>query len=229
MKLAVKLMIEFAPLAIFLAVSTHYAPRTSTAVFMAATVVSVVLMRRLYDQVAMMALITAATGIIAGTFTVILDDQSYIQMKPTIVSLVFAAILAGGLALDMPLFQKLLGQELHISNKGWSVITWLWLGYFIFIALLNEYLRREYSWDTWIWFKALGLMPITVAFALPQMLLLRRYRLTEAASLPIAEPATGVGLSEAVEMLADADGVPHRPPRGRSMARPVAHDRQSGV
>ena len=72
MKLAVKLMIEFAPLAIFFVVSTHYDPRTGTAVFMAATVVSVAVMRHLFAQVAMMALITAGTGLVAGAITVAL-------------------------------------------------------------------------------------------------------------------------------------------------------------
>lgn len=229
MKLAAKLMIEFAPLAIFFVVSTHYDPRTGTAVFMAATVVSVALMRHLYDQVAMMALITAATGLVAGAITVALGDPSYIQMKPTIVSLVFSAILAAGLAMDLPLFQKLLGQELHISNRGWSVLTWLWMAYFVFVAVLNEYLRREYSFDTWAAFKAFGLMPLTVLYAIPQMLLLRHYRLEEAVLAPIAEPATGIGLAEAVEQLADADGVPHRTSRGRPAPHPVVSGQQSGI
>jgi intracellular septation protein len=209
MKLAVKLMIEFAPLAIFFVVSTHYNPLTGTAVFMAATVVSVALMRRLFSQVALMALITAATGLVAGAITVALQDPSYIQMKPTIVCFIFAVILASGLVLDLPLFQKLLGQELHISDKGWRVLTGLWIAYFLFVAVFNEYLRREYSFDTWAFFKAFGLMPLTIAYAVPQMLLLRLYRLENGDPDHIAEPVEGMAIAEVVEMLTDAEAHHH--------------------
>lgn len=229
MKLAIKLMIEFAPLAIFFVVSTHYDPRTGTAVFMAATVVAVAMMHHLYRQVAMMALITAATGLIAGAVTVILDNPAYIQMKPTIVCLVFSAILAAGLILDLPLFQKLLGQELHISHRGWRVLTWLWTVYFVCVAGVNEYVRLEYSFYTWAWFKAFGIMPLTILYAVPQMALLRRYRLEDAEMLPIAEPVESVGIAEAVERLADADGVPHKKSRSAAIAHPVASTQQSGA
>ncbi len=43
-----------------------------------------------------MAIITAITGIVAGGITLGLQDPTYIQMKPTIVSLTFAAILLTG-------------------------------------------------------------------------------------------------------------------------------------
>jgi intracellular septation protein len=210
MKLAVKLMIEFAPLAIFFVVSTHYDPLTGTAVLMAATVVSVAVMRYFFSQVALMALITAGTGLLFGAITIIFANQTYIQMKPTIVCLIFAAILVAGLAMDRPLFQKLLGQELHISEKGWRVLTWLWVVYFVFVAVLNEYMRREYSFNTWAFFKAFGVMPLTIIYALPQMLLLRRYRLEGSDPQHIAEPADGMAIAEAVEMLADADTPHHK-------------------
>lgn len=200
MKLAFKLMIEFTPLAIFFVVSTHYDPRVGTAVFMAATVVSVVLMRFLYDQVAMMALITAGTGLLAGAVTVVLNDPAYIQMKPTLVSLVFALILGAGLIFEAPLFQKLLGQELDISAEGWRVLTWLWMVYFVFVALINEYIRREYMFETWAAFKVFGLMPLTIAYALPQSLLLRRYKagfLEESGLEAPAQPAVAVERVEA--------------------------------
>jgi intracellular septation protein len=184
-KLVIKLSLEFMPLALFFLASTKYGFATSTAVLMVATVVSLIATWYLFRQLALMAIITAATGILAGAVTLGLHDPKYIQMKPTIVSLIFGAILFTGLMINKPLFKALLGQTLHLNEEGWRVLTWLWFGYFIFISGLNEYIWRNHTWEFWAAFKAFGLMPLTVLFAVPQMYLLKRYR-TEDADEPVA-------------------------------------------
>ncbi len=179
-KLVLKLVIEFMPLGLFFLASTHYDFWVSTAVLMVATVISLILTWWLFRQLALMAIITAATGLVAGSVTLVLENPMYIQMKPTIVGFIFAAILLAGLLFDKPLFKVLLGQNLHLTEEGWRVLTWLWFAYFVFISGLNEFIWRNYTWEFWAAFKAFGLMPLTVAYALPQMFLLKRYRPHEA-------------------------------------------------
>lgn len=192
-KLVIKLIIEFLPLGLFFVASTHYNFFVSTAILMGATVVSLIATWYLFRQLALMALITAATGIGAGGVTLILDDPMYIQMKPTIVSLIFAIILFTGLVLDKPLFKVLLGQSLHLTDEGWKVLTWLWFAYFLFIAGLNEYIWRTQTFAFWAAFKAIGLMPLTVIYALPQMYLLKRYRPEEMEAAPEPEASYDFG------------------------------------
>jgi intracellular septation protein len=183
-KLAIKLVIEFLPLALFFLASTEFGFWVSTAVMMVATVFSLIATWVLFRQLALMAIITAVTSFIAGGITLFLDDPMYVQMKPTIVGGIFATILATGLVLDRPLFKGLLGQSLHLTEQGWRVLTYLWLAYFIFISGLNEFIWRHYSWEFWAMFKAFGLMPLTVLYALPQIILLRKYRLPDDEPLP---------------------------------------------
>jgi intracellular septation protein len=171
----IKLIIEFLPLGLFFLVTTKYDFAVSTMVFMIATGVSLIVMWYLFRQLALMALITAATGLLAGAVTLGLHDPKYIQMKPTIVSLTFASILFAGLMFRKPLFKLLLGQSLHLNDEGWRVMTWIWFAYFVFIAGLNEYIWRTSTFEFWAAFKAFGLMPLTVIYALPQMALLKRY------------------------------------------------------
>jgi intracellular septation protein len=174
-KLVIKLVLEFSPLALFFLASTEYGFWVSTAVMMVATVFSLVFTWMLFRQLALMAIITAVTGIVAGAVTLELHDPMYIQMKPTIVSFIFAMILLTGQVFNKPLFRLLLGESLHLTNEGWRILTWVWFGYFLFITGLNEFIWRNYSWEFWAAFKAFGLMPLTVLFALPQMYLLRKY------------------------------------------------------
>jgi len=202
-KLAIKLVLEFMPLGLFFLASTEYGFWVSTAVMMVATVVSLIVTWYLFRQLAMMAIITALTSFVAGGVTLISDDPMYVQMKPTIVGFIFAAILTTGLVLDRPLFKMLLGQNLHLNEQGWRVLTYLWLAYFVFISILNEFIWRNYSWEFWAAFKAFGLMPLTVVYALPQMALLRKYSTEHTGSLfggtapaerkaPASKPKPGV-------------------------------------
>ena len=181
-KLVIKLVIEFLPLGLFFLVTTKYDFAVSTTVFMVATGVSLIVMWYLFRQLALMALITAATGLLAGAVTLGMHDPMYIQMKPTIVSLTFALILLAGLMFGKPLFKLLLGQSLHLTEEGWRVLTWIWFAYFLFVAGLNEYIWRTSTFEFWAAFKAFGLMPLTVIYAVPQMYLLKRYRPEEPAT-----------------------------------------------
>jgi intracellular septation protein len=180
-KLAIKLVLEFMPLGLFFLASTEYGFWVSTAVMMVATVFSLIITWHLFRQLALMAIITAVTSFVAGGVTLISDNPMYVQMKPTIVGFTFASILLTGILTDRQLFKVLLGQNLHLSDEGWKVLTWLWLFYFVSISILNEYIWRHYSWEFWAAFKAFGLMPMTIVYALPQMLLMRRYAPPEAA------------------------------------------------
>ncbi len=178
-KLAIKLAIEFMPLGLFFLASTKYSFWESTAVLVVATVFSLALTWWLFHQLALMAIITAVTSIGAGSVTLIWDDPMYVQMKPTIVGGIFSVILLVALISREPLFKALLGQSLMLNEDGWRVLTWLWLIYFVFISVLNEFIWRNYSWEFWAAFKAFGLMPLTIVYALPQMWLLKRYQLHE--------------------------------------------------
>lgn len=183
-RLAIKLSLEFMPLGLFFLASTQYGFWVSTAILVVATVFSLAATWGLFRQLALMAIITAVTSVGAGSGTLIWNDPMYVQMKPTIVGGVFSLILMGGLISGKPLFKMLLGQNLLLTEQGWRVLTWLWLAYFIFISGLNEYIWRSYTWQFWATFKAFGLMPMTIAYAVPQMWLLKRFRLHDQSELP---------------------------------------------
>jgi intracellular septation protein len=182
MKLLIKLLLEFMPLGLFFIASTEYDVFVGTGILMVATVISLIMTWWLFRQVAIMAIITAATGIAAGAMTLFLYDEMYVKLKPTVVSLIFAAILFTGQVINRPLFKPLLGENLHLTDEGWRILTWIWFGYFLFISGLNEYIWRNYSTEFWVAFKAFALMPMTVIFALPQMMFLKRYRTDEGKS-----------------------------------------------
>ena len=141
-KLFVKLLLEFLPLGLFLIATDLYDIYVGSAVLGIATLVSMIVIWVVYRRLALMAIITGLTGLLAAGATVMLVDPMWVKLKPTIVSLLFGSILAVGLGLDRPLLRPLIGEDLNLTDRGWRAITWRWMGYFFFIALLNELVWR---------------------------------------------------------------------------------------
>lgn len=147
----------------------------ATAVLMVAVVVSLALSYKWERRLPLMPLVTAVMVLIFGGLTLILRDEIFIKMKPTIVNMLFAATLFVGLALGKSFLQPLLGHTLQLSDRGWRVLSWRWAFFFVFLACLNEFIWRTFSTDFWVSFKAWGMFPITLVFAVAQVPLIQRY------------------------------------------------------
>ena len=63
----------------------------------------------------------------------------------------------------------LLGSAFKLNEKGWNILNIRWTFFFIFLAILNEFVWRNYSTDTWVTFKLFGILPITLIWAVLQM------------------------------------------------------------
>lgn len=147
----------------------------ATAVLMVAVVVSLALSYKWERRVPLMPLVTAVMVLIFGGLTIILRDEIFIKMKPTIVNCLFATALFAGLAFNKPFLQPLLGHTLQLRDQGWRVLTWRWAFFFVFLAGLNEVIWRSFSTDFWVSFKAWGMFPLTLLFALAQVPLIQRH------------------------------------------------------
>jgi intracellular septation protein len=150
----------------------------ATAVLMVAVVVSLALSYKWERRIPLMPLVTAVMVLIFGGLTILLQDEIFIKMKPTIVNCLFALALFAGLAFNRPFLQPLLGHALQLSDRGWRILTWRWAFFFVFLALLNEFVWRSFSTDLWVSFKAWGMFPITLVFAVAQVPLIQRHAAT---------------------------------------------------
>jgi len=149
----------------------------ATGVLMVAVVVSLALSYKWERRIPLMPLVTAVMVLIFGGLTIILRDEIFIKMKPTIVNSLFAAALFAGLLFNKAFLQPLLGHTLQLSDRGWRVLTWRWAFFFVFLACLNEVIWRSFSTDFWVSFKAWGMFPLTLVFALSQVPLIQRHAL----------------------------------------------------
>lgn len=176
MKTFLKPVIEIGPLVLFFLVNAKAGIFVATQVFMVTIVISLSLSYYLDRRIAIMPLVTGIVVLIFGGLTIYLENDLFIKLKPTIVNLLFAAILAGGLIAGKPFLQIAFGSAFQLTASGWRTLTLRWAGFFVVMAVLNEIVWRNFTTDFWISYKLLGALPLTVVFALSQTPLLLRHQ-----------------------------------------------------
>jgi intracellular septation protein len=177
-----KALIDYGPLVAFLV--TYFAAGRllsegsiywATGVLMGTTVAALVASRLVLGRFSLPPLITAALVVVFGGLTLWLQDPLFVMLKPTIINLIFAGVLGFGLATRRPLLKLLMGEMLKLTEEGWYKLTVRWIGFFLAMALLNEVVWRNFSESTWVSFKVLGIIPLTIVFAVAQVGLIKRY------------------------------------------------------
>lgn len=112
-----------------------------------------------------------------GGLTLYFDDKIFFYMKPTIVNILFAAILfIGNFFLKKNLLKSLLETSIKLEDQGWEILNQRWTLFFIFLAILNELVWRTQSEDFWVKFKVFGIIPITLIFTMFQINLINKYK-----------------------------------------------------
>jgi intracellular septation protein len=174
-----KLVLELGPLVIFFLTNNRYDLFAATGAFMVATVISLIASRLILKRIPIMPLVTGVFVLVFGTLTIYLQDETFIKMKPTVVNILFAAALGGGLYFGRSLMKILLGDVIHLQDEGWRKLTTRWVWFFLTLAVLNEIVWRNFSTDSWVAFKTFGIMPLTFLFMMAQIGLLQKYQIAE--------------------------------------------------
>jgi len=179
MKPIYKLLIDVGPLAVFFIFYTRNGLQASILPLMIATVIAVLFSYILEKKIPIMPTVGAGIVLIFGGLTIYFDNEVFIKMKPTIINLVFAVILYGGMLLRKPLLKILLGAALKLEEEGWRILTYRWIGFFIALAILNEIVWRTQSTDIWVNFKVFAILPITFIFTMTQFPLIKKYQIED--------------------------------------------------
>ena len=179
MKSLYKLLIDIGPLAVFFIFYTRSGLQASILPFMLATVIAVLFYYILEKKIPIMPTVGAAIVLLFGGLTIYFDNDVFFKMKPTIINVLFAVILYGGILINKPLLKYLLGAALKLEEAGWKILTQRWIGFFIALAVLNEIVWRTQSTDVWVNFKVFGILPITFIFTMTQFPLIKKYQIKD--------------------------------------------------
>jgi intracellular septation protein len=187
---ALKLALEMGPLVLFFLVNS-YGDRwfgvssenrlfLATGIFVVAVLASLAITWTLVRKLPVMPLVSAVVITIFGGLTLILHDELFIKLKPTIVNTLFGGVLVWAGLTGRNVLKLVLDSVFELTEEGWRLLTWRWAFFFFVLAALNEIVWRTQTTDTWVAFKVWGIMPLTMVFAMAQVPLIMRHDASEA-------------------------------------------------
>ena len=170
-----KLALDIGPLLLFFVANSRLGIFAGTAVFMVAIVVALGISYAMTRHWPIMPVVSAVIVLVFGGLTLILHDETFIKVKPTIIYALFGGALLVGYFFDKPLLEIVFDSVFHITDEGWRKLTLRWAAFFLFLAVLNEVVWRTQSTDFWVNAKVFGFMPLTFVFGALQVPLLMKY------------------------------------------------------
>jgi intracellular septation protein len=154
-------------------------PLIGTAVFMVAIAISVVVSKWKLGRVAPMLWLSAVLVIGFGALTLWFRDPKFIQLKPTLIYLFFAALLIGGVLRGKAMLKYVLEAAYEgLTDEGWRKLSLNWGLFFLALAAANEAMRASLSFDTWLTLKVWGVTVLTFVFAMANIPMLMRHGLS---------------------------------------------------
>jgi len=170
-----KLAFDLGPLALFFFANSRYGIFVATGTFMVAVLAALAASYVLTRHLPIMPVVTAIIVLVFGGLTLILHNDLFIKIKPTIIYLLFGAVLLGGLFFGKSFLGIVFDSLFHLTEEGWRKLTLRWALFFLALAVLNEIVWRNTSTDIWVNFKVFGVLPLTLVFGALQYPLLRKY------------------------------------------------------
>ncbi len=173
--------LDFGPLLVFFLVNS-FAPEpqlfkilAATSAFMVAMIVALIISWVKMGKISPMLWVSGGLVTIFGAATLWFQNETFIQIKPTIVYFIFATVLIFGMWTGRPLLKMLLGTAYPgLSDNGYRKLTINWTLFFVASAFLNELIWRTQTWDFWVGFKLWGMLPLTFIFAIANIPMLMK-------------------------------------------------------
>lgn len=131
--------------------------------------------------------LAGGAALVFGGLTLVFHDARFLKMKPTVMNLVFALLMFGGLVLRKHPLKLLIGEAFEMPDEAWRKLTLRYGVFFAALAALNEVVWRTQSEQTWVLFRFPGLMVLTVIFSLIQAPFLMKYMKDEGLPPPPVE------------------------------------------
>lgn len=180
--------LEIGPVVVFIAIYILYRDASveilggeygglvlATLVTIPLILVTTFLLKRITGRLSPMQIFTAVLIVVFGGMTVWLNDQRFIQMKPTIIYFFFTAILLFGAMTGRLYLKMIMDDKVPMAEEGWVKLTRRMIIFFAFMAILNEVVWRFFSEEIWVALDTVGQPTMVFVFLFSQFGLFSTY------------------------------------------------------
>ncbi|WP_428033140.1 septation protein A [Amphritea sp.] len=165
-----KIFLDFLPVIIFFIVYKS----TDDIILATAVLIPATLLQMLYTwikthKIEMIQLVTLGLVVILGGATVLFQDKTFIQWKPTVVTWLFAAAFLGSQFIgEKTIIQRLMAGTIDMPANAWKQLNIAWIIFYLILGAVNLYVAYTMSEETWVNFKLFGMLGLTMVFILLQ-------------------------------------------------------------
>jgi intracellular septation protein len=171
-----KFLFDIFPVILFFAAFKVYGIYVATAVAIAATFVQIGWVWVRHRKVDNMMWVSLAVIVVFGGATLLLQDETFIKWKPTVLYWLFGTVLAGSaLLFKKNLVRSMMEKQVTLPDFVWNKLQASWIGFFAAMGALNLYVAYNFSTEAWVNFKLFGGMGLMLVFVFLQALLLAKY------------------------------------------------------
>ena len=171
-----KFLFDLLPVALFFVAFKFAGIYVATAVAIAVTLLQVGWLKFTGKPVHPMLWASLGIIVVFGGATLLLQDETFIKWKPTVLYWLFGLVLAGAaLIFRRNLIRTMLSEQMQLPEPVWSRLNLSWIAFFVFMGAANLYVAYNYSTDLWVNFKLFGGMGLMLLFVVAQALFLARY------------------------------------------------------
>lgn len=171
-----KLLADWLPIVLFFVVYKTVDLFAATAAAIVATVLVMIVLRLRGHAIETMQWVSLLLITVFGGATILLQDERFIKLKPTILYALFAAaLLLPQLIAKTLLIKKLMQSKVSLPNAAWAKLNAAWGVFFAVMAALNFWVANSFSTDTWVNFKLFGTIGLMIAFIIAQALWMGRH------------------------------------------------------
>tara|TARA_Y100001936_G_scaffold94253_2_gene92781 strand:+ start:15690 stop:16235 length:546 start_codon:yes stop_codon:yes gene_type:complete len=171
-----KFLFDLFPVIFFFIAFKLYDIYIATAVAIAATAIQITWIWFRHHKVDKMQWISLVIIVIFGSATLILQDETFIKWKPTVLYWIFTSALIISQALFRKnLIRAMLGTKVSLPENIWSNLNASWATFFALMGIINLYVAFNYSTDAWVNFKLFGSTGLMIIFIIIQALMLGKF------------------------------------------------------
>ena len=171
-----KFLFDIFPVVLFFLAFKAFNIYVATAVAMAATVAQIAWVWVRHRKVDNMLWVSLVVILVFGGATLLLQNETFIKWKPTVLYWLFAAVLGTAeLVFGKNVVRSMMEHQVTLPTAVWSRLNLSWIVFFAAMGALNLYVAFNFSTDTWVNFKLFGGMGLMLLFGIVQALFLARH------------------------------------------------------
>ena len=175
-----KFLLDLGPLVVFFAANYITGDfMLAVQILVGTTVIALAAGWILERHVSMMALFGCVAVAFFGGLSVYFDNDLFIKIKPTVLTCLLAAVIAGGRLIGRNPLGAIMGSQIRMHDAGWRAISWVWVAMFLTTALANEIAWRSLSTDDWVTFKVFGITGISLIFTVISVPIMTRHQIED--------------------------------------------------